>query len=112
VITDKVYIIDNANPANPVLKTFIRVPMNRDIAIKNNYLYVDSYTDLVVIDINDINNIKEVNRIKNAFPRAGTENLLPPTDLNTKVYYECPDDSKGVVVGWQRTKLKKPKCKI
>jgi len=107
-----VHIIDNANPANPVLNTFIKIPMNRDIAIKNNYLYVDSYTDLVVIDISDMNNIKEVNRIKNAFPRAATENLLPPKDLSANVYYECPDNNKGVVVGWQRTKLKNPKCKL
>ncbi|MDW8301078.1 MAG: hypothetical protein RML38_01340, partial [Bacteroidia bacterium] len=111
-----IHIIDNTNPANPILKTFIKVPANRDMAIKNNYLYADSYTDLVVIDISDMNNIREVDRIKNAFPNAASENLLPQKDFPDPqtgfTYFECPDKNKGVIVGWQRTKLKNPKCKI
>lgn len=108
-----VHIIDNVNPANPVFKTFIKIPMNRDIAIKNGYLYADSNTDLVVIDLNDMNNIQEVNRIKNAFPNANAENSLPPRDLDkTYTYYECPDKKKGVVVSWRKTKLKNPKCRL
>lgn len=108
-----IHIIDNLNPANPVLKTFIKIPMNKDMAIKNNYLYVDSYTDLVVIDISDMNNIKEINRIKNAFPNVEAENAIPPRDLqSTQTYYECPDKNKGIVVSWQKTKLKNPKCRL
>lgn len=108
-----IHIIDNVNPASPVLKTFIKIPMNRDIAIKSNYLYVDSHSDLVVVDISDINQIREINRIKNAFPNASAENSVPPRDLGmTNTYYECPDKNKGVVIGWQRTKLKNPKCRI
>ncbi len=108
-----IHIIDNLNPANPVLKTFIKIPMNKDMAIKNNYLYVDSYKDLVVIDIGDMNNIKEINRVKDAFPNVETENALPPRDLqSTQTYYECPDKNKGIVVSWQKTKLKNPKCRL
>jgi hypothetical protein len=108
-----VHIIDNVNPASPVLKTFIKIPMNRDIAIKNNYLYADSNTDLLVIDISDMNQIKEVNRIKNAFPNASAENSVPPRNTGeTYTYYECPDKNKGVIVSWQKTKLKNPKCRL
>lgn len=46
-----VHIIDNSNPAHPVIKTFIDIPGNLDIAVKGNTLYADLYTDLVAIDI-------------------------------------------------------------
>jgi LVIVD repeat len=39
-----------------------------DIAIRDNILYADSYTDLVVIDISNPENIKEIRRIRNIFP--------------------------------------------
>ncbi|MBL7723768.1 MAG: hypothetical protein JNK27_06450 [Chitinophagaceae bacterium] len=46
-----VHIIDNSNPANPVIKAFINIPGNIDIAVKGNTLYADLYTDMVVVDI-------------------------------------------------------------
>lgn len=46
-----VHVIDNSNPANPVLKAFINIPGNLDIAVKGHTLYADLYTDLVVVDI-------------------------------------------------------------
>jgi hypothetical protein len=46
-----VHVIDNSNPANPLVKSFINIPGNLDIAVKGNTLYADLYNDLVVIDI-------------------------------------------------------------
>src|SRR5437868_12585443 len=34
-----VHIIDNSDPANPVVKAFIDIPGNLDIAVKGNTLY-------------------------------------------------------------------------
>jgi hypothetical protein len=48
-----VHIIDNSNPASPVVKAFINIPGNLDIAVKGNTLYADLYTDLVVVDISN-----------------------------------------------------------
>ncbi len=48
-----VHVIDNSNPASPVVKAFINIPGNLDIAVKGNTLYADLYTDLVVVDISD-----------------------------------------------------------
>jgi hypothetical protein len=48
-----VHIIDNSNPARPVIQAFINIPGNLDIAVKGNTLYADLYTDLVVIDISN-----------------------------------------------------------
>lgn len=41
---------------------FIEIPGNVDMAVKDGYLYADSFTDLVVLDIRDISNIKTVSR--------------------------------------------------
>jgi hypothetical protein len=63
-----VHIIDNSNPANPVKKGFIKILGNVDIEIKDNFLYADSYMDLVVFDISNLNAIKIEARLKNVFP--------------------------------------------
>ncbi len=48
-----VHIIDNSNPSNPANISFITIPGNGDIAVKNNYLYADSYVDLLTFDISN-----------------------------------------------------------
>ncbi|WP_299670343.1 hypothetical protein [uncultured Polaribacter sp.] len=64
-----IHIIENSNPENPVKIGFIKVLGNADIEVKNNYLYADSYMDLIVFDISSIENIKIEARLKNVFPR-------------------------------------------
>jgi len=63
-----VHIINNIDKTNPVNETFISIPGNFDIAVKNNILYADSYVDLLSIDISDLSNIKLINRLESAFP--------------------------------------------
>lgn len=62
-----IHIIDNGNPANPKFITFINIPGNGDIAVRDNILYADSFSDLVSIDIADPSAPKEVGRVKNVF---------------------------------------------
>lgn len=62
-----IHIIDNSNPANPKFVTFINIPGNGDIAVRDNVLYADSFCDLVSIDISDPLAAKEVGRVKNVF---------------------------------------------
>ncbi|NJO92414.1 MAG: hypothetical protein HC831_28175, partial [Chloroflexia bacterium] len=89
-----IHVFDNTNPASPSNVAFINIPGNVDMAIRGNLLYVDSYIDLVVIDISDIQNPHEVDRYSNAFP-----NIFPEYD------YQYPiaeiDASKGIVVDWK-----------
>ena len=89
-----VHIIDNRNPSSPQNVGFIEIPGNVDIAIKNDILYADSYVDLVAIDISDVNNPQEVNRVEDVLPYA-----LPPYDEEYRVAEV--DEEKGVVVGWE-----------
>ncbi len=88
-----IHVFDNSNPASPQAVVFLNIPGNVDMAIKGNLLYADNLIDLVVIDISDVKNAKEVDRYKNAFP-----NYYPTYDRR---YPIAPiDTTKGVVVGW------------
>lgn len=62
-----IHVIDNTNPANPVKIAFVKIPGVIDIAVKDNILYADSYTDLVALNITDPTKISEVGRVKNMF---------------------------------------------
>jgi len=85
-----IHIIDNSDKHNPINKAYIKVIGNRDIAVKDGYMMVDSLMDLVVMDINDMDNIREVNRTENIFPIASPH----------PYYGSCEFDlTKGLVIG-------------
>jgi len=67
-----IHILDNSNPANPVNKNFIAIEGNIDLAINDNMLYADSYVDLLVFDISEIDNIKMAKRVEDVFPSLYT----------------------------------------
>jgi hypothetical protein len=90
-----IHVIDNSNPASPEIKKFIDIPGNIDMAIKDDILYADSYVDLVAIDISNMNDIREVKRITDAFPY-----MIPACGEGI---VENVDHEVGVVVGWKST---------
>ena len=65
-----IHIIDNRNPISPKPLAFIAIPGNGDLAIRDNFLYADSYMDLVTFDIKDLTNISEVARTQNVFSQG------------------------------------------
>jgi hypothetical protein len=85
-----IHLIDNANPSSPVATGFLNIPGNFDLAILGNILYADSYVDLVMFDVSDWANIKEVNRMEGFFK-----------NYNTMGFYADP--VKGVVTSWEKT---------
>lgn len=89
-----IHVIDVSNPASPQNKAFVEVIGCVDIAIKDNSLYADSYVDLVVMDVSDINNIKESGRLEDVLPYT-----LPKAE-NDQLPYGKIDKNKGIVVGW------------
>lgn len=101
-----IHIIDNTNPESPENIKFIAVPGVLDIAIKDNILYADNFTDLVALDIDDLDNIEVVKRVENLYPES--QNYYPE---NYEGFFECTDPAKGVVVGWEETELRNPECR-
>lgn len=82
-----IHVIDNHDPANPLLKHFITIPGNYDLAIRNNILYADSYIDLVAIDISNLDQVVEVGRLENIF-----------MNYNSFGFYVDPE--RGLVTEW------------
>ena len=63
-----IHVIDNSNPAHPQNIAFIDIPGNMDLAVKDNILYADLYTDLVAIDISNPRQIVVKKFVENVFP--------------------------------------------
>ena len=95
-VNEGIHVIDNTNPSYPKKVTFYEITGNVDMAILGNTLFVDSYIDLIAIDISDIHRPIEVSRIENAFPEV----LPMPIDVNLPYAWDKIDRSKGVIVGW------------
>ncbi len=100
-----VHIIDNTNPEDPVPMSFIQIPGNKDIVIVDNLMYADNYSDLLTIDISDINDVKEINRVEGVYP---PQSQAYP-DFYTG-YFECIDPSQGFVMRWEAATLTNPAC--
>ncbi len=101
-----IHVIDNADPSSPQKIAFIPIPGNVDMAIKGTTLYSDSYVDLVAIDIADPLNAVEVARIEDAFPYM-TPSPWIEEDFVAGSPVETPDESMGVVVGWELTLIER-----
>lgn len=62
-----IHIINNQDPTNPVAVSFIPIPGNVDMAVKGNVLYVDSYMDLLAIDITNPTSPNLLKRVEDVF---------------------------------------------
>ena len=102
-----IHIYDNSNPANAKRIGFIKILGSEELSIKGNFLYSNNLNDLVVIDISNISAVTEVKRLKNAFHTA-ISLQVPPVSGS---YFECVDQSKGVITGWAKETLNNPKCR-
>lgn len=101
-----IHVIDISQPSNPQKLKFITVLGVHEMAIKDNYLYANNFNDLVVADIANLADVKEVGRKQSAF--SLTNMSVPPSPG----FFECVDASKGSVIGWEKKRLQKPKCRL
>lgn len=93
-----VHVIDNQDPKNPRIISFLRIPGNVDIAIKGNLLYADNGPDLVTIDISNPLAVRVTSRVREAFREL-------PTPEQLSVHPDCLPNQRPantVVVGWQK----------
>ncbi len=101
-----IHIFDNSDPTHPVQIKFIRILGNGGMAVRDGFLYVDNYTDLVTLDIHDINNIHEVGRVEDYYD---PESLFNYPEFYHG-YFECVEPDKGVILGWEAAVLENPDC--
>ncbi len=92
-----VHFFDNSNPAAPIDLGFLPVHANADIAVRNDIMYLDSYTDLLAFNISSPSDPYFVCRVEDVFDfqnygyLSGIDNNYPTTEV---------DESQGVVTGW------------
>jgi len=113
-----IHVIDNTNSSAPSPVGFIKILGNSEISIKGNMLYANSFTDLVVVDVNDWQKAKEVKRIKGAFSQGAqaggypSYNYIPLPEHG--VYYECPwqfgNSITHILTGWVRDSVFNNNC--
>ncbi|MEL6672501.1 MAG: hypothetical protein AAFR61_09925 [Bacteroidota bacterium] len=66
-VNEGVHVLNNTDPSQPSSEAFIAVPGARDLAIRGNSMYVDSYLDLVAIDITNVQAAVETHRETDVF---------------------------------------------
>lgn len=96
-----IHIIDNSDPRNPVNKSFISIPGNVDMAVRNDVLYADSYVDLLAIDISNIQQPREAKRLENVFPAYQVWPIVQAA--NTRFFPAGYDADKGVITDFVET---------
>lgn len=95
-----IHVIDNRNPESPDKVGFLEIPGNVDMAIHGDILYVDSYLDLVGIDLTNPLNPVEVSRVQDVFQsfysysdQLGYLVEYVPTDVRRTI--DCSDSNWG-----------------
>ncbi|MFZ4543139.1 MAG: LVIVD repeat-containing protein [Saprospiraceae bacterium] len=101
-VREGIHVFDNSDPSNPKPVTFLKIPGNIDMAVRNDILFADSYTDLIAVNISNILQPKTTERRQNAFlgfasdPANGLIKEYLPT--REKVTIDCNDPNWGR--GW------------
>lgn len=97
-----IHVIDNSTPSQAHRVGFITVNGSSQISIKGNFLYTNSYDDLVVIDISNSNSVSEIKRVTGAFPNGQYQYYYnQPIESG---YYECPRFDSAVI-GWRKDSI-------
>lgn len=115
-VLEGVHVYDNSDPSNPLNIAFISIPGNLDIAMKGNFMYADYNNGLATIDVSNINDAK-LTDFNGDYNSLDNGQLYPPSAHLSKftgdqVYFECPDNSKGIVIKWEMANMPKPQCFI
>jgi hypothetical protein len=110
-VGDGIHVIDNSDPAAARRIGYIRLLGNTEMSIKGNFLYANSYVDLVIIDVYNWRHPIQVKRLKNAFQHgmtAGIYNFIPLPEH--RVNYECPNFYAGIQTGWIKDSIPAYSC--
>ena len=110
-----VHVFDNSNPTNPIPVQFIQIPGNVDIAIKDQFVYADMGVGMATINIQDLSNPVlthfDQTYLGEKHQQRPPQNMISAFS-DEKVYFECPDPSKGMIISWENKEILKPDCYI
>ncbi|MEZ4632913.1 MAG: hypothetical protein R2880_19745 [Deinococcales bacterium] len=81
-----IHILDNSEPQNPQKLSFIAIPGNVDLLVRDEVLYADNYVDLIALDISNPSNVTLIKRIENVF---------------SETYAGRTDPEKGIIIDYE-----------
>ena len=81
-----IHVLDNSNPSQPEHLGFIKIAGNLDMAIKENILYADNYSDLLAIDIANVQQPRLLCRVEGIF----SEQFIPEEGRFLSHYQATP----------------------
>ncbi len=96
-----IHIFDNNDKTNPAPLSFINIPGSYDVAVKGDIMYVDSFVDLVVLDISNPVQVKLIQRIENVlsnfeimgfYSSEETGFITDFQELETVQVYDCDEN--------------------
>lgn len=87
-----IYIVDNADPANPRSLGFIAIPGLNDAVVKEGVLIADNAVDLVGIDIADPAHPEVLWRRRNVLSQVAPPDRKPSKPINA--------DPSSIIVEW------------
>lgn len=97
-----IHIIDNSNPENPIKISYLNIPGNVDVSVKDDMLYANSFIDLVVFDISNTLQIKKEKILKGVFPY----HYQIPEGADTVDWYKM-NENNGYPIDWVITREKR-----
>ncbi len=101
-----IHVIDYSDINDPKKLAFISIPGCSEVAAKGNILLTNNMTDLVSVDISDLQHVKLVSRTSGAFSIINFYNMdaamAQPSQRG--VHYVCPNTYSGDVIGWKLEK--------
>jgi hypothetical protein len=100
-----IHIIDISDPEHAEKVGFYEIFGCTQLTMQDNYMYVNSSEDFLVVDISNFQQPKVVSYDEGYFEAAA---FPPPPEFG---YFECIDPSKGIVTEWKEVTLKFPKCR-
>lgn len=103
-LEEGIHVIDNSDPAKPQALAFWRIPGNVDIAISGHHLYADQYTDLLSLDISNLQAPQLSCRVENAFSLNGYDPyrgfIVGYTETEVTEEIDCNDSRVGSPWFW------------
>jgi hypothetical protein len=98
-----IHVFNIKDSLNSKKLTFWKIPAITDFYVSTKLLYAAAWKDLVVVDIENIYEIKALSRNEGAFDPI----LYPPLHNGR---FECVDESKGAIIGWETAFIKDALC--
>jgi hypothetical protein len=97
-----IHFFDNEDPSQPIALSFLKIPGNTEMAIRNDVLYANHLGNIVALTLLE----DEVQTLASLPLHNTGDRLLPPEGY----YFECIDPKRGAVVNWVMTERKNMDC--